>query len=251
MIDMKFKLIFCGILFIASCTSKKYAYQLKAIEYIDNGLIINIDGTSENDYGSFKIIYSSEATIYEIWNINYELVRSTVVDKMIKNEIVPTTDTVFRYFIVKNKDSVGLEYESLDPITKGRKFRLDSLLIQLGINQKNMKIFALNLGTPAKVEKIFALSKVEKYFTKNGDGDADSIYRYYDSKLKNISFSFAHELDKVNDSKLYKTRFIYLPKTKDKPRQELITEIKEVKVNHLEKVLALIGRFEREYQAHK
>lgn len=247
---MKFKLILCGVLLIVGCTSKKYVHQLKAIEYLDNSLTINSNGTSENDIGSFKIIYGLETTIYEVWHINYEVVKSTVVNKVIENEIAPTTDTVFRYFLVKNKDSIGLAYDNLNVETKGTKFQLDSLLERLTINEKNMEVFALDLGVPIDVEKAGKSVKIEKYYTKSDPQDADSIYRYYDSRLKNIPFSFAPELDKQNNSKLYKTRLIYLPKTKDKPREELITEIKEVGINHSakEKLMGLISRFEIDYK---
>jgi len=237
------------MLIISSCSLPSNLDQLKAVQYIENGKTINPDASVENQIGSFRIIYGKNSTAYEVWSINYKALHSTVNGKNINTELVPTTDTTFKYFIVKNNDSIGLAYDSLTTLDKGKLFQLDSLLERLAIDKLNMKIFALDLGRATSIEQTGQSGKVEKYFTKKSEGDADSIYRYYDKNFKDINFSFAPELDKLNKSKLYKTRFIYLPKDKSKAKQELICEIKEVQLTNKSKMMELMRRFEKEYDS--
>lgn len=246
---MKVRLFFYGVLIILlpACMPVRDFGQEIAIEYIDKGITIKPNKTVENEIGSFKIIYSQGLLIYEVNSINYKVVKSTKVGKDINNEVVPTSDTTFKYFVLKSKDNFGFMYDSLSMSCIGKKFHLDSLLNQLGINVENMKIFSLNLGKPTSKENIGKFKTLEKYFTKTNAEDADSIYRYFDGELKNVNFSFAPQLDKSRNSKLYKTQLIYLPTDSNKSRQELISEIKRVKLKNFKNISILIERFEKDY----
>lgn len=243
---MRFTLwVFATVLFGCSSTGN-FHNQIKVIEYSENERTTNPDSSIEDGIGSFKIMYSDDCTIYEVWSINYEVQSSKIVDKVIMNELVPTTDTTFKYFIIKKEERIGLMYDSLTTKEMGKKFYLDSLLERLTINRENMKIFELELGKAASENEIGNSKTVQRFYTKSLEGEADSIYRFYDEGLKNIEFSFAPKLDSINKSKLYKVQLIYLPKDRNNPRHELISEIKEVKISYSQKIRSLIFQFKKD-----
>ena len=220
--------------------------QYKIIEYIDETKIIV--GPEDNNLGNFKIAYHEKYTAYEVWSSSYKLISSEKAEDRIINKLVPSNDTTYKYFVVEKGKQRGIWYDGVkDSIPK--VFRLDSLEEMLTIIKSNMAIFSLDLGKPIRiVANAKDKTKTEHYFTKTGEKDADSIYRFYDEKMTDIEFSFSPKLDNEKKSKLYKTLFIYLKKKKgtniDSLKSERITSIKRLNIVNNQQLISAFEKFE-------
>lgn len=146
-------------------------------------------------------------------------------------------DTFYHYNVIKNGSKTGLVYgrDKNDPLM-GQIFYLDTLLKYQTMDNESYKGLSLDLGKPDQTIKIDNTKKVEKFlFKKIMEGDPDSIYRYYDTKYKDLDFTFSPSLDEENASKLVRIQLIYKPtqaiidnRNIQIPRREINWAIREV-----------------------
>jgi hypothetical protein len=180
-------------------------------------------------------------------------VKTTNSNGVIHNEARETTDTIYKYFIVEKNKNIGLVYDSLKVGNK-KQFKLDSLKIDLGINVENMEIYGVPLGIPSKTRINAKTKKIEfeEYHSKKLKNDADTIFRFYDDKLKKFDFSFSPALDKEKGNKLIKSHFVYLQEKKTASKSPYITRIdfvdyiEEIKVNYSNDLINLFEQFKKD-----
>lgn len=244
-------LILISVITGLSC-SKSNFNELRVIKFTDNYRTILSSSEIEEDASSFKIVYYHDYLIYEVSSTSYNVVKSEINGNNIVNKLYPSNDTTYVYFVIKKGEAQGLKYGSL-AATKTTVFKMDSLENALGIFKENMKIFEVDLGKPKSIvnSSVKKNLRVERYFTKKYESDADSIYRYYDDNLIDIDFSFSNRLDKEKKSKLWRTDFIYLPKSVKNqkgellkiPRTESLTFIEEIDIKYNRELMDLFKRF--------
>lgn len=212
------------------------------------------DGTIQNDTAQYKIAYYKDYVLYRIGSRVYHTNTLQQNGKII-NEVRATNDSTFKFFIVNKTNDKGFFYNSIED-ENGQKFSLDSLKESIGINNSNLEIFGIDLGIPKEIIKSDHSRSiiVERYDSKVLKDDADTIFRYYNSELKSIPFSFSPSLDSMKNSKLYKTRFIYLrqqPAQSNKvylKRLELSEEIARDNSSGSNGLVALFKRFETQHK---
>lgn len=210
------------------------------------------DGRIEKQVTKHKIAYYKDYVLYEVGSVRYS-VKTTNSKGKINNEIRPTNDTTYNYFIVERNRNVGFVYDSLKAGNK-KQFKLDSLKIDLGINDENLEVYGVPLGIPSKTRINVKTKRIEfeEYHSKKLKNDADTIFRFYDDKLKKFDFSFSPALDKEKKSKLIKSHFVYLQKKKTtskppyKTRIDFVDYIEEIKVNYSKDLINLFERFKED-----
>lgn len=210
------------------------------------------DGRIEKQVTKHKIGYYEDYVLYKIGTIIFS-VKTTQANGNIHNEARQTNDTSYKYFIIKKDRNIGIVYDSLRAGNK-QHFKLDSLKIDLGINSENLEVYGVPLGIPSRVKKNAKSNKIEfeEYQSKKLKNDADTIFRFYDDKLKKFDFSFSPLLDKEKGTKLVKSHFIYLygkktnSKIAYKTRTDFVDFIEEVKVNYSEDLINLFERFKED-----
>lgn len=201
---------------------------------ISNGLI-DVDST-----WLFKF-FNDNYIIYKLPRIEFKDSKTKMRQDTI-DLVFSSPDTTFKYYIVKNDEDMGMQYDN--DLNKVKQFSLDSLLKENGLHLSMFGVYQLRLTKPDKIED-YGNIKIEKYFKKKlAEGDSDSIYRYFDKKLSNINFSYSPFLDKKAKSKLFKTSFINIYKPGEMKnnviRTELYSEFKEVNIlnqDFLEKIV--------------
>lgn len=137
----------------------------------------------------------------------YDKQTNTVTSTVIK------TDTAYLYHVIKNGSKTGLVYgrDKTDTL-KSKTFHLDTLLKYQSMDNESYKWLSVDLGMPTETVKIGDTKMVEKYFyDKTKESDPDSIYRCYDTRYKDIDFTFSTSLDRKSSSKLVKIQLIYNP----------------------------------------
>jgi hypothetical protein len=152
------------------------------------------------------------------------------------DNIVVKQDTVMLIYAMMSGNKKGLLY-TLENFRNEAPtfFEAEETVQDLTISNDDLKTFSYQLGTPSQVIKKNS-EMVQKFaIKKTSIADADSIYRFYDSKLNDIVFSFSEQLDKENESKLFKTVFVYGKISKEKsmvnleiPRRETVYKIKRI-----------------------
>jgi hypothetical protein len=237
-------MVVLSVLFCCSVNNKSEQYKI--IEYRDE--VRTVKGESDNDdIGSFKIAYYGKYTAYEVWSANYDVANTKNIEGKIVNELVPSNDTTYKYFMVEKGKKIGLCYNSIND-SAPKAFHLDSLEERLTIIRNYMDVYSLDLGKPISVTKNHkAKTEIERYFTKQSKEDADSIYRFYDKKLIDIDFSFSPRLDREKNSKLFMTLFVYLQKKKgtdiDSIKTERSVSIRKLDIAYNKGMIALFEKF--------
>ncbi|MFA6278143.1 MAG: hypothetical protein WC622_15445 [Pedobacter sp.] len=200
------------------------------------------------DSTGINIIYYNDYTIYKTRNITYSKSIETIKgDTTFAGFIDP--DTSYRHFVIKRKDGFGLYYDE-DRTKKAVRFSIDSLLKAIALNASNLRVYNLELGIPTEaVQEGYV--KIEKYLNKKTvPQDPDSIYRYFDSRLSKMDFSYSPLLDQKANSKLFKTSFIYIYDRKERKdsviRSEFYSEMKEIKITKPADFILLIKRYEND-----
>lgn len=130
-------------------------------------------------------------------------------DNVIDQKLI-STDTTYEVLAINRNEKKGLRY-TLENFRneKGKVMGIDTFMEEVELTEATFKTFDYDLGVPASVTKN-GTKKIERFgHQKVNYAEADSIYRYYDSDLQDINFSFSERLDKENGSKLYKTTFVF------------------------------------------
>lgn len=240
----------CFIFLICSITSCAVLNDRSSLEVIDCSQNSYDGDLPEDNRNTFRMVNYNGCTLYVVWSIRGNIITEIAGDSII-NRVYPTKDTITNYFVVKDEAKEGLRYDS---VYTPRRFRLDSLLEMLSINESNKKGFESDLGQPSRIKTEGPNNEIliEQYFTKTDKSDVDSIYRFYDNRLRDIGFSFSRKLDMQRNSKLYKISHILLPTMSANgsftSRSEMTIEIKKVKLKHQEqdKLIEVFNRFEKD-----
>lgn len=235
------------LVFFCSCKTQKDRYVPKGYRYTIEFKDHLSDGTTEGSVANLDMIYFKNYIMYSVPSIPYILKKSIIKGDSVLNILVPSTDTVYTYYVIENKKKNGIKYNSLNS-SKGDKFKLDSLLQRKNIGYSRLKIFSIDLGKPYKVDK--KNGKIsEVYLDSVKQGMVDTIYRFFDKDLNDLEFSFSKSLDKKMRSKLYKIKLVQLNTDTAKrqhfiKRTEVIDEVRRIKIRNAAEVLGLFKRFE-------
>lgn len=235
--------LLCGW-FVAAYLQEKVDLQLNAISCKFSYKALYPDGLTDANEHNFKILYFKNCTLYEVPEVKLEIFDTIQENGTIINKVKPV-DTVYSYFVVKNGQTKGLEYQEIRK-GAGRIFSLDSLLTALSIQPSVLEMFAEDLGEPSKIEKHKNVLK-ETYFFKDEDKGPHTILRFYDKKLKCIPFSFSPALDKEKNSKLIKITFIYNGnKDVHEPLKEITKSIELIKLKDINYFIDIFNSFEKD-----
>lgn len=236
----------------SDCNKKSTQNTLNILSLVSEISDSYSDGRTEKQITKHKIAYYENYTLYEVGSVVFS-VKTTNSNGVIHNEARETTDTIYKYFIVEKNKNSGFVYDSLKG---GRKklFKLDSLKNDLGINEENLDVYGVSIGIPSKIARNQKTNKIEfeEYHTKKLKTDPDTVFRYYDSRMKKYDFSFSLLLEKEKGTKLVKTHFVYLQEKKTnskiayKTRTDFVDYIAEIRVSYSQDLINLFGQFRKD-----
>ncbi len=159
------------------------------------------------------------------------------------------TDTLNQYIAYKRGDAFGIKYDTLG--APPRKIPVDSFLVQQTTNgnklydNSNDRLFSSR--TVGNVDIVTYIPQ-----TRLRRGTSDSIYFYFDKRLKDIPYSLSKELDSLSNSKMYKAVYVYNKKAKDdvlpfdQARREIVMEIRMANISPHKEIDLVLKRFVRE-----
>jgi hypothetical protein len=169
---------------------------------------------------------------------------------------VVAVDSSYQLSVFKTTEHLGLQYSFKKNEINNLidRVEIDSVLKTASLDKKNLSYFSLDFGKPFSSNSSDH-EKIEKYVPeKKTQGEPDTIFRTYDKRLRNITFSFSPELDKKNKSKLVKTAYLMkkMPKGSlypdiDVPETISYYEIKLCDFLKPQQIKDIILRFEKDY----
>lgn len=238
------------VFFINSCNKKSATQSLQIIRYNSDFKDYFSDGTIENSTTNLIIAYYKTYILYGVPSTSFILKKSSLNRDTIFNELIPSNDTTYTYFVLEENAKIGRRYDSLSS-SNGSNFKPDSLFELINIDSANLKIFSVDLGKPYKITK--EKDKILEVFLNHTVNGTDTIYRYFDKGLSDLQFSFSQLSDTQKKSKLYKTRMVqFSPNTNYKPTQSFVIrtditdEIKRLKIDNQTPIIKLFEKFEHE-----
>ena len=175
--------------------------------YYTNGAIDNFGDTRNIAFFKGYILYEIPTTHLEskVTHINFDEIKDG--DTIFSDDDGPSIikEITYEYFVVKQDQKSGLWFK--DTSSPGTSYLLDSLLKSTNLDSANIKFNSIDFGTPTEIVKTKdGRIILEKFYTFKKDSDSpDTVFRYYDYKLKDINFSLSPSLDKAKQSKLYRS----------------------------------------------
>lgn len=239
-------------IFLGGCQSdtlsKNQNINVKAISLVTGDKTTYFDGYVESESGEINIIYINNYIIYKIPKLVYVENFKTITRDTIRMDFIKP-DTIFNFYVTEKNRSLGIRYNSIDS-SDGKIFAVDSLLKEHGIHSSMFGVYSLNLEKPSQILKLSQTITVKKYLNKKlVNSDPDSIYRYFDSSLKDIEFTYSRALDSIEKNKLVETCFIniYPKQTGNKPiRLESCSGMKIIKLTNMADYLTIIRLYSKE-----
>ena len=232
-------LLFLSVNF--SCISTKD--NLVVLQYYSNDTL-NINNKTEVFSSTLNIGYLNDLTVYEIPIANFGEFKLDSASGSY-NASDKAIDTTYLYYVSKKDDSKGILYNAVASKAV-MTYSKDSLIRALNFDEESLRIFSVKLPKPVETLKNkLGKIEVEKFDSKILETDADTIYRYFNDKLKKVDFTFSKNLDKEKDSKLSKTTFIYLKDNKPNSQPRIIshTGIRKIEARNPKELTQLFGRF--------
>ena len=175
--------------------------------YFTNGAIDNFGDTRNIAFFKDYILYEIPTTRLEskVTYISFDEVKDgdTIFSDDDGGPIIK--EITYEYFVVKQGQKSGLWFK--DTSNSGTSYALDSLLKSANLDSTNIKFNSIDFGAPTEIVKTKD-GKIlfEKFYNFKKDSDSpDTVFRYYDYKLKDINFSLSPSLDKAKQSKLYRS----------------------------------------------
>lgn len=213
---MKKYLFYIVCLFIGcSCSNKARNTSIEIIEVVSDAQYFEIKEQKIKYIGSsISIAFKDNYKMYILLRKNYQT-KDLYDDKNhTLTSTVVSVDTSFFYYVIKDGAKSGLVYgKNKENKFTGKIFKLDTLLKDHAMDEESYKGLSLDIGAPIETVKISENKKIVKYlYNKTKKSDPDSVYRYYDSRFKQLDFTFSNSLDKKEVSKLIKTQIVYNPK---------------------------------------
>lgn len=196
---------------------QKESTELKVISLNSRFKTYFTNGSVDNFGNTINIAFLRGYTLYEMPTVHFEPQTSYINfndtkdgDTINLDDDAPSIikEITYKYFVIKNSQEKGLSFN--DVSSAGKSFSLDSLLKSNGMDSLNKRIISVDFGSPnelikAKNGKII----LEKFYNLKKESDSpDTVFRYYNDQLKDISFSLSPSLDKEKQSKLYKSLLV-------------------------------------------
>lgn len=176
-----------------------------------------------------------------------------------QNHRILKEDSSYVYHVAQNGDRYGLSYHN-HPVNKDsiNIFSVDSLIENLGLDEKNKAVLNIDLGTPSSVLKEKNMMLQKYLYVKKSNSSPDSVYRYYDKSFQNVQFSFSKSLDSKYGSKLVKTLIIFNPvssvqglDTNRIPRRVMETSMTRNTTHEIDHINEIFTKFSKDRHAHK
>lgn len=234
-----------------SCSNSEPQQKMIMINYRSHGFSEIDKITVDNQV---LITYMGDYTVYRTMAFNHNSGSRAKDPNIYLNDTTGTK--LYSYYFINETDKEGLVFNIQK---EWKKFDRDLFIKSNGLDFANYDFFKLDLGNPAAIE--YDTSKnlmIEKYNNKlNGQNEPDSLYRYYDQRLKDIKFSFNKSFDSKTKSKLCKVGLIYNTsvtknKQSNKIRREdyfMITLVDDPKEEA--KILELLRKFKEKHHSKK
>jgi hypothetical protein len=228
--------------FAISCVKQKPPEEISMIYFVSSGFSLE----------SGKILEIKNNIGIAFYH-DYILYKTTLITIKSKGNDIYLDDTTgtksYRYFILKKGEKKGLV---LSASNKWQPFNYANFLESNGLNFDKYDFFKLDLGKPNEVVVNPKTKEIiiEKFENKlKGESEPDSLYRYYNSDLVNIDFSFNPEFDTKAHSKLYKIGVLYYSNSKSAQRSpngkkiETFWKIEKPVYNESVSLLKLFNQF--------
>ncbi len=188
-------IFFCSaLLLLISCEPSFITYRMNlSLDFADKqgGQIFTYED-------SFDIIQYGKFCIYHSIDINPQN-NNTATNDFVKSRK--------RYYVFETNQKKGLYYVETQ-LMNGQLFDVDSLLLKSRngadklLDKQNDKLLSTEKLTNGSVKETYTCTKIDASYP-------DSIYVFYDRRLKNSIFSFSSTYDSLQDSKLSRIKIIY------------------------------------------
>ncbi|MEI7735205.1 MAG: hypothetical protein WCI49_07040 [Ferruginibacter sp.] len=194
--------------------------------------------TDTNTYSfstSVFISYYGDYRLYELsYNKTAEVDNVLLYDSVKYDYFVHNVDSGYGYFLKNMNDSFKIRYRNDSILQRsfngGKKYTADFMT--------EVKIIKSDTISASKQEQIYRYVLNDKIY--------DSVYLYYDERLRNIDFSFSVYRDSMANSKLCKARwFLKNPKTASYIPENFYENVAEIKLAPATNRQALINLIER------
>ena len=188
--------LIAAIVLMSLCACQFENISKQSFEF--NIPIIHLDNTAEVFTTKFYLTTYNDLLIYELPYAETHTINSVLLSDTIKYE----------YFIFQKKSKKGFLIKSLfDSLNKS--YYVDSLLKKRAFNTLNIDSTILpyvNNLNDISSSNIYENTKIS--FAFNDKTIYDSVYFYFDKKLKELKFTLSHKLDAVSKSKCYKVELL-------------------------------------------
>ncbi|KAF2081964.1 hypothetical protein [Flavobacterium sharifuzzamanii] len=186
---------------------------------------------------SFFIVNDSVAVInYK----NYALYEFEDIFNIQNDSAIINEKVINKYFLLKEKESYGYYYDSLNAKT-GKRIRMDSILSKKAYYKQTFYFPSLMQFISSKKDQN-GYKLIEKYKckTKVDLTYPDTIIVYFSNKMKNTSFTLSKDLDSIKKMKVVKMRAIFnsqfIKGNPNKfPQYEYKFELKQDSISNLKK----------------
>lgn len=199
-----------------------------------------------NTYSFSTSVFISYYGDYRLYELPYN--KSEEMDNVLLFDSVK-----YDYFVHNINERYGCFLKDLNDSFKIR-YRTDSILLRTYNGGKKYEADFMAEVKIIKSDTIFPNQQEQIYKYVLNDKVYDSVYLYYDTRLKNIDFSFSVYRDSITNSKLYKTRwFLKNPKTASyipKNFYENVGEVKLAPATNMQVLIKLIERYKKAETDH-
>lgn len=160
------------------------------------------------------------------------------------------TDKTYEYFTYKKGDLYGSYTITLND-SVNKKYLVDSLRKSKGFYGVEMeKLLDSSYFVNETMDKYGILIKKYIYNSSNTENAFDTIYMYFNHKLKNIPFSFSKVLDSTIDSKLFKIRIVNLPQYSKQfsfymPLREIKMEVVKIAIEKTDSCISYLEKLNK------
>jgi hypothetical protein len=247
---IKLIVIVCMSSWLVSChiTGVKTKGNLKRIQYsLTMPSIINGYYAVDTAPKVYRIIDAGDCVLYEL--PHFESFEENEIDSNGQIKAVAYKDTFyFDLFVFRKTDSYGYMVKNLADSFCNRK-KIDSVI---GVRTFKDLDVANMLQMGANFDQVVKQSKnvfIRKYVAK--DTAYDSLYYYFDNRLKTIAYSISPRLDSSFHSKVYKLEGLLKKDTSARGTylnryKKIVFQLSEIEVPNQKEFTNFFARFKKE-----
>lgn len=206
--------------------------------------LINRDGSIVENKDYFNVYYYRDLIMFEFRNPYDSISNDSLIMSEFRNN----------FFVYKKQTRYGFTYDRHNIRNHNKKLLVDSLL-----ERRAFQNFKWHVVIDTPVFKVAASDFDAKagilqeiYISPGGNRmmENDSIFFYYDNKLKDIDFSLSKVLDSLKSMKLYKIRLLHASSCSEEhemtfPKRETRIELKEMPVQNHKGILYYFEWYEK------